>query len=96
MKHDAELQSFNNFTSDQDLETSLNEPEILTVTNDEPKKGNRQQKRKEKKAMQMRQAYQEAKEEAGQSVNYKEIEESDILEQLKELCLNIKEVIFIL
>lgn len=84
-KHEQELSSF--------LETQKgsvsNEPDM--DGNDEPKKS-RQQKRKEKKAMQMRQAYQDAKEEAGQSVNYKQLEESDISNQLKGLSLKIKEI----
>ena len=89
MEHDNQIRSFHETQLNQNLDDPKNAD---IINNDEPKKGNRQQKRKEKKALQMQQAYEEAKEEADQSVDYKQLEESDILNQLNRLDLKIKEV----
>ena len=95
-KHEQELAQFlKESHKESDLEDEPNRLENddpNRLENDEPKKGNRQKKRKEKKAQQMRQAYEEAKDEAGQSVNYKQLEELDILKQLEGLSLKIKEI----
>ena len=78
-------------------ETIVNDS--LHISNDEinqgdAKKENRQQRRKDKKAALMKQMYQEAKEEASLVVNWKDIEDQEILEKLRGLNLKIKEVWF--